>query len=69
MQQNVLGNSVLAMRGYMLGMMERRWGGDKYSLALDKDVEGSERTWIKTICALFGNNEVTVKNLSFELQI
>ena len=61
MQQNVLGNSVLAMRGYMLGMMERRWGGDKYSLALDKDVEGSERTWIKTICALFGNNEVTVK--------
>ena len=49
------------MRGYMLGMMERRWGGDKYSLALDKDVEGSERTWLKTICALFGNNEVTVK--------
>jgi len=61
MQQNVLGNSVLAMRGYMLGMVERRWGGDKYSLALDKDVEGSERTWVKTICALFGNNEVTVK--------
>ena len=60
-QQNVLGNSILAMRGYALGMLERRWGGDKYSLALDKDVEGSERTWLKTVCALFGNNEVTFK--------
>ena len=49
------------MRGYMLGMVERRWGSNKYSLALDKDVEGSERTWLKTIFALFGNDEVTIK--------
>jgi hypothetical protein len=49
------------MRGYMLGMMERRWGGDKYSLALEKDVEGSERTFLKTISALFCNNDVTIK--------
>lgn len=60
-QQNVLGNSILAMRGYMLGMMERRWGGDKYSLALGKDVEGSERTFLKTISALFYNEDVTIK--------
>ena len=59
-QQNILGNSILAMRGYMLGMVERRWGSNKYSLALGKDVEGSERTWLKTFAAVF-SREATIK--------
>lgn len=59
MQQNILGNMVLAMRGYALGMVERRWGGDHYSLALGTDSEGSELTNAKVICSLFGDNGVT----------
>ena len=44
----------------MLGMVERRWGSNKYSLALGKDVEGSERTWLKTFAAVF-SREATIK--------
>lgn len=47
--QNWYGSAVLAMRGYALGMLERRIGANKYSVALGQDVEGSLNTVAKVI--------------------
>ena len=52
-QQNILGTMTMAMRGYIIGMVERRWGKNKYSLALQKDVEGSELTFYKALSYYF----------------
>lgn len=43
-QQNVVGNAILAMRGYALGMIERRFAANHYSITLGHDVEGSLST-------------------------
>ena len=48
-QQNWFGNAVLAMRGYALGMIERRYAASHYSVALGHDVEGSLNTLGKVI--------------------
>ena len=48
-QQNWFGNAVLAMRGYALGMIERRYATGHYSVALGHDVEGSLNTLGKVI--------------------
>lgn len=40
-QQNIYGNMALAMRGYALGMFERRFGSSKYSVALGDETGGS----------------------------
>lgn len=48
-QQNWFGNAVLAMRGYALGMIERRYAAGHYSVALGHDVEGSLNTLGKVI--------------------
>lgn len=47
--QSWYGNAVLAMRGYALGMLERRFGANKYSVALGQNVEGSLNTVAKVI--------------------
>lgn len=40
-QQTIYGNMALAMRGYALGMFERRFGSSKYSVALGGETGGS----------------------------
>lgn len=49
--QNIVGNMLLAMRGYALGLAQRRFGVEKYSTALDGEVEGTLRTAAKVILA------------------
>lgn len=45
--QNWFGNALLSMKGWALGMAERRFASNHYSIALGKDVEGSLNTLIK----------------------
>lgn len=45
--QSWWGNAILAMRGYALGMMERRFGENHYSVATGQDVEGTLNTMAK----------------------
>lgn len=52
-QQNVYGNALLAMRGYALGMLQRRFGVNAYSVALGGETEGSIRTLAKVIASAF----------------
>lgn len=49
MQQNIFGNMFLSMKGYALGLTERRFGTSKHSTALGGEVEGSMRTLLKVI--------------------
>ena len=51
--QNVFTNMVLSMKGYALGMIERRFGQSKYSVALDEESEGSLNTVAKVIASTF----------------
>jgi hypothetical protein len=52
-QQNVYGNALLAMRGYALGMIQRRFGVNAYSVSLGGETEGSLRTLAKVIASTF----------------
>ena len=52
-QQNVYGNALLAMRGYALGIIQRRFGVNAYSVALGTETEGSMRTLAKVIASTF----------------
>lgn len=56
--QNMYGNALLAMRGWALGMLERRVAGSHYSIALGHDVEGSITSVMKVwaLCGLDKNN-------------
>ena len=47
--QTWYGNAVLAMRGWALGMAERRFASNHYSVALGHNVEGSLVTFAKAI--------------------
>lgn len=51
--QNIFLNMLLAMRGYALGMLERRIGSSKYSIALGDTSEGSLVTVAKLFSTLF----------------
>lgn len=53
LQQSIAGNMMLAMKGYALGLMERRFGRNKYSVLLEKDVEGSLVTLAKVFSSMF----------------
>ena len=47
----IAGNALLSMRGYALGMIQRRFGNSKYSIALGEDTEGSLTTVAKVLAA------------------
>lgn len=49
MQQSIFGNMLLSMKGYALGLAERRFGTSKHSTALGGETEGSMRTLLKVI--------------------
>lgn len=67
-QQNMFGNMLLAMRGYALGMLERRYGASKYSVILDGETEGSMRSLAKVIASTFtdrGGFSLTMRAIFF----
>lgn len=53
--QSWYGNAVLAMRGWALGMAERRFARNHYNLALGRSVEGSITTMSKLAALGFQN--------------
>lgn len=61
-QQEWYGNAVLAMRGYALGLFERRFGTSKESIALGHDTEGSLNSFSKffayNLTAQWGNPDL-----------
>ena len=57
LQQNVLGSMTLSMRGYILGMMERRFAAAHWNESLGKEVEGSQITYLKYVSTLFTDKE------------
>lgn len=52
-QQTIYGNMALAMRGYALGMFERRFGSSKYSVSLGDETGGSVADAIKVFLLPF----------------
>lgn len=54
-QQSWYGKAVLSMRGYALGMIERRYGKHKFSFATGTDMEGSWNTSAKALAYSVSN--------------
>lgn len=52
-QQNFYGNLVMAMRGYALGMVNRRFSNSRMNLPQNKVVEGSFNTGLKVLASVF----------------
>lgn len=52
-QQTIYGNMALAMRGYALGMFERRFGASKYNVALGEETGGSVMDALKVFAYAF----------------
>lgn len=48
-QQNFYGNLVMSMRGYALGMINRRFGESRYNVPQGRVVEGSMNTFLKSV--------------------
>ena len=57
-QQNVYGNALLAMRGYALGMIERRFGSSKFNVAIGGEVSGSILDLAKVIVSWFTDKKM-----------
>lgn len=56
--QNLYGNALLAMRGYALGFLERRYSTNHYSIALGHDIEGSISTLGKVIWTFLSEGNI-----------
>lgn len=58
LSQNIWGNAFLAMKGWALGMAERRFASDHYNISLGHNVEGSITTVLKVwaMCGLDRSN-------------
>lgn len=56
-QQTIFGSMLLSMRGYALGMANRRFGRAKYSTALGGEVEGNLVTLGKLLHAIVGDEQ------------
>lgn len=52
-QQNFIGNLVMSMRGYALGMINRRIANSSFNLAQNKVTEGSLNTFAKVAASFF----------------
>ena len=65
-QQTIFGAMLLSMRGYALGMINRRFGRSKYNISLGKDVEGTVITLSKVLASTFtdvGGFDLTLRAL------
>lgn len=51
LHQHIITNALLSMRGYALGMIQRRFGVNKRSIATGQDVEGNYITLFKVLLA------------------
>lgn len=60
-QRTIYGAAFMAMRGYALGMMQRRFGASMYSTVLNKDVEGSWRTFAKMLLSINKTPSLTLR--------
>jgi len=56
LHQEIWGAMLLAMRGYALGMIQRRFGIGKYSVVLGGETEGNLLTFAKMIAAIGMDN-------------
>ena len=54
-QQNFYGNLVMALRGYALGMINRRYAASSYNVPQGKVVEGSYNTSLKVLASALYN--------------
>lgn len=54
-QKTIIGNMLAAFKKYALGMVERRFGKNKYSHALGGDIEGSAITTFKVMAYAFND--------------
>lgn len=60
-QRTIYGGAFMAMRGYALGMLQRRFGASMYNTILDKDVEGSWRTFAKMLLSIRKTPSLTMR--------
>lgn len=60
-QRTIYGAAFMAMRGYALGMMQRRFGASMYNTVLNKDVEGSWRTFAKMLLSINKTPALTLR--------
>lgn len=51
-QRTIYGAALMAMRGYALGMLQRRFGQSMYSTVLEGESEGSYRTFAKVLLSM-----------------
>ena len=51
--RTLLGSAMLTLRGYLLGIIERRFGSNKYSVALGRRTEGSTVSMLKAAIQIF----------------
>ena len=56
-QQTIVGAMLLSMRGYALGMVNRRFSVGRYNVALGKETEGSMITFAKVMYMMFGGTD------------
>lgn len=61
LHQEIWGSMILAMRGYALGLIQRRFGASKYSVVLGGEVEGSMLTFAKLFASV-GTNRWNLKD-------
>lgn len=56
LSREAYGGMMLSMKGYLLGIVEKRYGRNKYSVALGRQFEGSHVTFWKTLNRLLKNH-------------
>lgn len=61
MHNYIAGRCLLQMRGWLLGMLDRRIGERRFNVTLGTTVEGSWRTWCKLISSTFGGMRVNIQ--------
>lgn len=60
-QRTIFGGAFMAMRGYALGMVQRRFGASNYSVTLEQDTEGSYRSLMKVLANITETPALTMR--------
>jgi len=56
LQQNIVGNLWMAMKGYALGMVNRRFGNNRYNIFQQRNTEGTFNTALKVMASIRGQS-------------